>query len=461
MDKNLTLINFYTLIKTDPFQINQPQYKLRLIMPDKLPNILRDLLIIKLPLTMIIFVLALTSCTNNNPVLISINEENIDLNSFKKNYALFLKHTLRSDNLKNRYLQANTVIDEKLITQYALSKPKKYMESIHHKFEIVKKQLLLNGYYETIIKQKIKPEDYFLRKLFVWSKTTIQARHLFAKTNEEIQKINLRLESGESWEKIASETFQDKTLKSNGGNLGMINIGDMDPAFEVAAFPLKDGEISDPVKTAYGYSIIQVLGRAYEPLITEDNFQHELAFLNAHAMSLLSYPALDSHTKKLISELNIRFANNVLSRLWEHIKYSKQELLLSTPNEKLVTFGNDISWSVQECLSGISELSIRQKNNISSKKRMRLTIKGLIARNSFLEKSIILKIDETDHFKKELDRAKSHLLIQSVLSDKLSNKKNKELKRKEYFNFISGLRKQSIIEIDTVLIKEFIMPSDE
>ena len=137
MDKNLTLINFYTLIKTDPFQINQPQYKLRLIMPDKLPNILRDLLIIKLPLTMIIFVLALTSCTNNNLVLISINEENIDLNSFKKNYALFLKHTLRSDNLKNRYLQANTVIDEKLITQYALSKPKKYVESIHHKFEII------------------------------------------------------------------------------------------------------------------------------------------------------------------------------------------------------------------------------------------------------------------------------------------------------------------------------------
>ena len=132
MDKNLTLINFYTLIKTDPFQINQPQYKLRLIMPDKLPNILRDLLIIKLPLTMIIFVLALTSCTNNNPVLISINEENIDLNSFKKNYALFLKHTLRSDNLKNRYLQANTVIDEKLITQYALSKPKKYVESIRN-----------------------------------------------------------------------------------------------------------------------------------------------------------------------------------------------------------------------------------------------------------------------------------------------------------------------------------------
>ena len=431
-------------------------------MPDKLPNILRDLLIIKLPLAIVMTLLLIASCRkNNNPVLISINNEIIDLESFKTNYALFINNTLKSDNLKNRYLQANTLIDEKLITQYALQGPKKYFDTISSKLEKIKKQLLLNEYYEMAVKQKIKPNDNFLRKLFMWSKTTIQARHLFAKTDEEIQKIKYRLKKGETWEKIAGETFKDVQLKKNGGDLGMINIGDMDPAFEVAAFPLKDGEISDPVKTAYGYSIIQVLGRAYEPLITEDNFQHELAFLNAHAMSLLSYPALDSHTKKLISELNIRFADNVLSRLWEHIKYSKQEQLLSTPNEKLVTFGNDISWSVQECLSGISELSIRQKNNISSKKRMRLTIKGLIARNSFLEKSISLKIDETDHFKKELDRAKSHLLIQSVLSDKLSNKKNKELKRKEYFNFISSFREQSIIEIDTVLIKEFIMPSDE
>ena len=76
---------------------------------------------------------------------------------------MFLKHSLRSDNLKNRYLQANTAIDEKLITHYALSNPKKYGGLINTKLEKINKQLLLNGYYETIIKQKIAPENNFLR----------------------------------------------------------------------------------------------------------------------------------------------------------------------------------------------------------------------------------------------------------------------------------------------------------
>ena len=426
----------------------------------KLPNILFDLLIIKLPLTMIILFLVLTSCANDNPVLISINDKTIGLESFKENYSIFLKHTLRKDNLKNRYMQANSLIDEKLIPDYGLSDSKIYENSINPKLEKIEKQLLLNGYYETIIKQNIKPNDDLLRKIFVWSKTTIQARHLFAKSNSDIQKIKLRLESGELWETIADETFQDKKLKANGGSLGMISIGEMDPAFEIAAFALKDGEISEPVKTSYGYSIIQVLGREYDPIITEDNFQHELAFLQNHALSLLSYPALDRHTKKLIRELNINFNDNTLKQLWDYIQLGQKERLLAQPAQTLVTFGNKKQWSIQQCLSKIETLSIRQKNNVSSEKRLALTIKGLIVRMHLLQRAIEFGLSKTDNFKKEFNQVKSHFLIQSVLSDRLSNLKNIKLSRQKYFNFISGLKKQSTIDIDTILLKTFTMASD-
>lgn len=430
-------------------------------MPDKLPNIFRDFLIIKIPLAMTMIAMALTSCSNNNPILIKINDDLIDLKSFKVNYSLFLKHTLRSDNLKNRYLQANTLIDENLITQFALTSTNEYINIVTPKLEKIKKQLLLNRYYEKEVKQNIKPDKDFLRKLFTWSKTSIRPRHLFAKTDEDIQKIKYRLDSGESWEEIARDIFEDVKLKNNGGDLGIIKIGDMDPAFEIQAFSLKDGEVSDPVKTSYGYSIIQILGREYEPLITEDNFQHELTFLKAHAMSLLSYPELDRHTKKLISKLDIRISDSALTGLWKHINHSKKEKQLNPLNENIVTFAERKNWSTSECLSKINNLSMRQKNNISSKERLRLTIKGLIAREHLLKKSINSKFDKTDNFKDELNRAKSHLLIQSVLSDKLSHTKNKKLKHKEYYNFISGLREQSMIEMDTILIKEYIMPSDE
>ena len=153
-----------------------------------------------------------------------VNEEKVTLNSFKDNYSQFLRHSLRKDNLKNRYLQANTLIDERLITHFAHSNSKDYDDIIEPKLKKIEKQLLLNGYYITIIKNNIKAENDFLRRLFVWSKTRIQARHLFAKSEKDIQKIKLRLESGDQWEAIASEIFQDKQLRSNGGNLGMIEI---------------------------------------------------------------------------------------------------------------------------------------------------------------------------------------------------------------------------------------------
>ena len=430
-------------------------------MHNKLPNILPNLLIIKLVTTLLIFMLALPSCTNNDPVLIMVNEEKVTLNSFKDNYSQFLRHSLRKDNLKNRYLQANTLIDERLITHFAHLNSKDYDDIIEPKLKKIEKQLLLNGYYKTIIKNNIKPENDFLRRLFVWSKTRIQARHLFAKSEKDIQKIKLRLESGDQWEAIASEIFQDKQLRSNGGNLGMIEIGDMDPAFEVAAFSLKDGEISGPVQTENGYSIIQVLGREYDPIITEKDFQHELTFLKNHAISLLSYPALDKHTKKIISDLGFVFDDIILNQFWRRFQILNEEAKMSDLDKILVSFGNNRNWDVKMCLTKMEDLSARQMNNIYTKERLKLTIKGLIVRTFLLEKSIQLKIHESENFKDEFNRAKTHLLIQTVLSNELPMKKNREQNRVEYFNFISDLKKHSTVNLDTALIKEFTMPLND
>ena len=162
----------------------------------------------------------------------------------------------------------------------------------------------------------------------------------------------------------------------------------------------------------------------------------------------------------MIRELNINFNDNTLKQLWDHIQLGQKERLLAQPAQTLVTFGNKKQWSIQQCLSKIETLSIRQKNNISSEKRLGLTIKGLIIRMHLLQKAIELGLSKTDNFKKEFNQVKSHFLIQSVLSDRLSNLKNIKLSRQKYFNFISGLKKQSTIEIDTILLKTFTMASD-
>lgn len=58
--------------------------------------------------------------------------------------------------------------------------------------------------------------------------------------------------------KLAAEVSDDKLSAKNGGDLGLFNVGVMEKAFEDAASKLKLGEVSEPVKSAFGYHLIKV-----------------------------------------------------------------------------------------------------------------------------------------------------------------------------------------------------------
>jgi parvulin-like peptidyl-prolyl isomerase len=74
-----------------------------------------------------------------------------------------------------------------------------------------------------------------------------------------IQEIRRRIEAGESFADVAKAVSEDPGSKENGGDLGWFGRGRMVSEFEEAAFALEPGQISEPVKTAFGYHLIQVL----------------------------------------------------------------------------------------------------------------------------------------------------------------------------------------------------------
>lgn len=125
-------------------------------------------------------------------------------------------------------------------------------------------QLALNYLTDTQTREKL------LQKAYLRSLTEINAWHILIALPQEAspsdtlkawQKaidIRDRIITGESFESVARGTSDDKSVKINGGNLGYFSAFQMIMPFEDAAYSLKTGTVSQPVRTPYGYHIIMV-----------------------------------------------------------------------------------------------------------------------------------------------------------------------------------------------------------
>lgn len=133
--------------------------------------------------------------------------------------------------------------------------------------EEFKKITLIRTLLEKEIEEKAKVTDKDVKDYYETHKSEfvannqIKASHILVKTEEEAANIAGELKKGGNFAKIAKEKSLDKGSAKNGGDLGSFSRGQMVPEFEAAAFSLKAGEVSKPVKTQYGYHIIKVTDR--------------------------------------------------------------------------------------------------------------------------------------------------------------------------------------------------------
>lgn len=84
----------------------------------------------------------------------------------------------------------------------------------------------------------------------------ISASHILVANEHECQDLMKKLEEGKTFEALAKE-FSKCPSGKQGGSLGSFGKGQMVAPFETAAFALKPGEISGPVKTQFGYHLIK------------------------------------------------------------------------------------------------------------------------------------------------------------------------------------------------------------
>lgn len=86
---------------------------------------------------------------------------------------------------------------------------------------------------------------------------TVRASHILVETEDEAWALKSRLTEGEDFAELAKQ-YSKCPSKDKGGDLGYFNRGQMVPEFEYAAFSTPVGEVTDPVKTRFGWHLIKV-----------------------------------------------------------------------------------------------------------------------------------------------------------------------------------------------------------
>jgi peptidyl-prolyl cis-trans isomerase C len=87
-----------------------------------------------------------------------------------------------------------------------------------------------------------------------------RARHILVKSKEVCEKLKAEIEKGTDFAKVASENSLCPSGK-RGGDLGEFGKGEMVPEFDTVIFTSEIGKVHGPVKTQFGYHLIEIISR--------------------------------------------------------------------------------------------------------------------------------------------------------------------------------------------------------
>lgn len=259
----------------------------------------------------------------DNSVIAEVNKTVITKEDFLKEISRlpeWARDRFHDKEGKKQFLEE--MIKRELVYQEAEKRGLHKDKDFIAKVEEFKRMTLLSAILEKEIGEKAvvddaEARDYYNKNPNEFKTDTIRASHILVDTEEEARNILEKIKKGEDFSKLAESFSKDKGTAQRGGDLGFLGRGRTVPEFENAAFNLKSGEISAPVKTHFGYHIIKVFDKKEGSQL---DFEQVKDKIKKQLISEKQREALESFIKGLTEKSDIKKNIEVLDKIslpWE------------------------------------------------------------------------------------------------------------------------------------------------
>lgn len=170
------------------------------------------------------------------------------------------KSTLSQMMLNKALLDKYKVSDEEAKKQVEAAK-----EQMGDKFKVALEQVGLKN--EDELKERMKPEIALEKAIRATvtdkdvkdnHKPEMKVSHILVKDEKTVKEVKEKINNGEDFTALAKQYSEDTGSKEQGGEIAGFAPGQTVKEFEEAAYKLDAGQVSEPIKTSYGYHIIKV-----------------------------------------------------------------------------------------------------------------------------------------------------------------------------------------------------------
>jgi peptidyl-prolyl cis-trans isomerase C len=149
-----------------------------------------------------------------------------------------------------------------LVSKAAEAKKLGDTDEFKKKLALARTKLLMEALLQNEAKSAVTDEA--MKKVYadaikeVGNEQEVSARHILVESEDDAKAISADLKKGGDFAAIAKEKSKDPGSKDSGGDLGFFTKDQMVPEFAEAAFKLDKGQVSDPVKSQFGWHVIRV-----------------------------------------------------------------------------------------------------------------------------------------------------------------------------------------------------------